>query len=36
MQGVIEGGWGYVAAVYLITWAALAGYGLSLVVRSRA
>jgi len=26
MTGIIEGGWGFVAAVYLLTWGALLGY----------
>ena len=35
MNGMIEGGWGYVWAVYLVTWASLGLYGLSLILRSR-
>lgn len=34
MNGVIIGGWEYVWAAYLITWAALALYGGSLWLRA--
>ncbi len=32
---MITGGWGYVAAAYLLTWVVLIGYGLSLWRRFR-
>ncbi len=35
MQGVIQGGTGYLWAAYLFTWLALAGYGASLWWRLR-
>lgn len=35
-RGRLEGGWEYVWAAYLITWAASAAYGLSLWLRLRA
>ena len=35
MQGVIEGGWGYVWAAYLVTWTGLALYGLYLRRQAR-
>lgn len=34
MSGMIQGGWEFVWAVYGITWAGLALYGLSLYKRS--
>jgi CcmD family protein len=34
VTGVIEGGWGYVVAAYLVTWVTLGGYALSLFLRS--
>lgn len=33
--GSISGGWGFVWAVYGISWGVLLGYGLSLLLRSR-
>ena len=36
MTGMIEGGWGYVWAVYLVTWGSLVAYGVSLYMRGRA
>lgn len=33
MSGVIEGGWGFVVAAYLVTAAALAGYATSVFLR---
>jgi hypothetical protein len=36
MTGMIEGGWGYVWAVYGMTWAVFCFYGLSLYLRGRA
>ena len=35
MDGVIEGGWGYVWAAYGISWGVLLVYGVSLVLRLR-
>jgi hypothetical protein len=35
MTGTIVGGWDYIWAAYLVTWASLAGYGASLVFRAR-
>ena len=35
MEGVIEGGWGFVWLAYGVTWLGLVAYGLSLVKRSR-
>lgn len=35
MSGMIVGGWEYVWAVYGLTWLALAGYGVGLVIRWR-
>jgi hypothetical protein len=35
MNGSIVGGWEYIWAAYLITWAALAIYGGSLFVREK-
>lgn len=34
--GVVEGGWGYVTAAYVITWLFFVGYAASLVTRERA
>ncbi len=34
-EGVIEGGWSWVIAVYTITWAVWTLYALSLWIRSR-
>lgn len=33
--GAITGGWGYVWAAYIVTWVTLAGYAVSLRLRSR-
>lgn len=35
MSGMITGGWEYVWLVYGATWAALAAYTVSLIVRGR-
>lgn len=35
MQGMVQGGWEYVIAVYCITWASLILYAASLVIRGR-
>lgn len=35
LDGVIEGGWGFVIAVYGITWAVWLGYAGSLLMRAR-
>lgn len=35
MTGVIEGGWGFVYAAYVVTWVFMFGYAASLWVRSR-
>lgn len=35
MNGTIEGGWGYVIAVYGISWGVLLGYALTLLFQSR-
>lgn len=35
MQGMIQGGWEYVIAVYCITWTALVFYAVSLLIRGR-
>lgn len=35
MSGVLYGGWGYVAAVYGLTWTGLIAYFVSLIVRGR-
>lgn len=34
-EGVLDGGWGYVWGAYGVTWAFLAAYGLSLMLRMR-
>jgi hypothetical protein len=34
-EGVFIGGWGYILAAYLITWASLVAYAVSLVARTR-
>ncbi len=36
MDGIIEGGWGYVWAVYGLTWTVLTLYGASIYLRGRA
>jgi hypothetical protein len=36
MSGVVEGGWGFVAAAYLVTALVLGGYGTSVFLRYRA
>lgn len=36
MNGIVEGGWGYVLAAYAATAVALGAYGLSLWLRLRA
>ena len=33
MSGVVEGGWGFVAAAYLVTAAVLGGYAISVFFR---
>jgi hypothetical protein len=33
--GMIQGGWGYVTASYVITWLFFVGYAASLATRSR-
>jgi hypothetical protein len=35
MSGVVEGGWGFVAAAYLITAGVLGGYAASVILRWR-
>ncbi len=35
MDGIIEGGWGYVWAAYGITWLTLVGYCLSVHLRDQ-
>lgn len=35
MTGMIQGGWEYVIAVYVVTWLTLGGYLLSLILRGR-
>jgi len=35
MNGTIEGGWGYVIAVYGISWGVLLGYAVVLLFQSR-
>ncbi len=35
MNGVVQGGWGYVIASYALTWGTLLGYALSLWLRAR-
>jgi len=35
MSGIIEGGWGFVAAAYLVTAAVLGGYASSVFLRLR-
>jgi len=34
-EGAIADGWGFIWAAYGVTWAILAGYAISLMVRSR-
>lgn len=34
-QGMIQGGWGYVIAVYGISWGVLLGYAALLLVQAR-
>jgi len=36
VSGVLEGGWGFVAAAYLVTALVLAGYATSVFLRYRA
>ena len=36
MSGVVQGGWGFVAAAYLVTALVLGGYATSIFVRARA
>ncbi len=36
MTGIIVGGWEYVIAAYVLTWAVLTGYAVSLWIRFRA
>jgi hypothetical protein len=35
VSGVVEGGWGFVAAAYLVTALVLGGYGASVFLRYR-
>lgn len=35
MDGVIQGGWGYVIAVYGISWGVLLGYAAALLLQSK-
>lgn len=34
-EGMIQGGWEYVWTVFIVTWAVLIGYGISLYIRGR-
>lgn len=33
MTGLIDGGWGYIYAAYIVTWVTFVGYALSLWLR---
>ena len=35
MNGVVQGGWEYVTAAYVVTWLVFVVYAASLVVRAR-
>ncbi len=35
MEGTVQGGWGYVAAAYGLSWALWVIYGLVLIYKSR-